>query len=169
MTTGILLNNDDMVAEYLFQNHVKPRMHYDAAIGILTDGTLVGGVLLQSWNGFNVELSYYGRGTITHGIIRCLARIMVAGLNPTRVTVTVNRKNRVLMRGIRKLGFVLEGTQRRFYGDQDINRNTGVRFVIFREQIEKLAKIERAEDTQCKSGHPPANTLPIQPISRTIN
>lgn len=168
MTTGLLLNSDVVVAEYLFQQHVKPRMRYDSAIGILTDGMLVGGVLLQSWNGFNVELSYYGRGTLTHGIIRCLARILIVGMNPSRVTVTVNRKNRVLMRGVRKLGFILEGTQRRFYGDQDINRNTGVRFVMFREQIEKLAQLEKGS-IQCRSGHPQANTLPEQPISRTIN
>jgi len=169
MRTGLLLNNDEVVAEYLFKHHVTPHMNYDAAIGILKDGILIGGVLLQSWNGFNVELSYYGRGTLTHGIIRTLARIVIIGLKPSRLTVTVNRKNRVLMRGVRKLGFVLEGTQRRFYGDQDINRNTGVRFVMFREQIEKLAQIEKGENTKCRSGHHPVSILPTQPTSRTIN
>jgi hypothetical protein len=139
MSVGLLLGHDQAVAEYLFQHHVKPRMQYDAAIGILNEGSLVGGILLQSWNGFNVELSYYGRGTVTYGIIRCLARILVSRFAPSRVTVTVNRKNKRLMRGLRKLGFALEGAQRRFYGDRDINRNTGVRFVMFRERIEQLA------------------------------
>ena len=37
----------------------------------------------------------------------------------------------------------LQGTQRRFYGDQDIRRNTGVRFVLFREKLERLARIEQ--------------------------
>ena len=143
MKIGLLLHNDRFVAEYLFQNHVSPRMQYDAAIGILTDGVLTGGVLLQSWNGFNVELSYYGHGSLTPGIIRCLARILISGLNPSRVTVTVSRKSRVVMRGLRKLGFAVEGTQRRFYGSQDINRNTGVRFVMFRERVEQLAQLER--------------------------
>lgn len=143
MTVGLLLHNDDMVAEYLFNHHVTPRMGYDAAIGILTDGVLSGGILLQSWNGFNVEFSYYGQGSLTPGIIRCLARILLSVLKPSRVTVTVNRKNRAVMRGLRKLGFAVEGTQRRFYGDQDINRNTGVRFVMFRERIEQLAQFER--------------------------
>jgi hypothetical protein len=169
MNIGLLLNNDAMVAEYLFKYHVTPRMNYDAAIGILTDGILAGGVLLQSWNGFNVELSYYGRGTLTHGVIRCLARIVVSGLNPSRVTVTVNRKNRMLMRGVRKLGFVLEGTQRRFYGDQDINRNIGVRFVMFRERLEALAQLGQQKDGQCRSAQYQANTPRTHPISKTIN
>jgi len=143
MGIGLLLHNDDLVAEYLFKIHVRPRMHYDAAIGVVDDGVLVGGILLQSWNGFNVEVSYYGRGTLTYGIIRCLARIILSTLNPSRVTCTVNRKDKRLMNGLRKLGFVLEGTQRRFYGDLDVRRNTGVRFVMFRERIEQLALLEQ--------------------------
>ena len=143
MSAGLLLYNDLLVAEYLFQEHVKPRMHFDNAIGIVEEGTLIGGILLQSWNGFNVELSYYGLGTMTAGVIRCIAKILVSTLNPSRVTVTVNRKDRGMIRGLPKLGFVLEGTQRRFYGDQDIRRNTGVRFVLFREKLERLARIEQ--------------------------
>jgi RimJ/RimL family protein N-acetyltransferase len=143
MKVGLLLHNDAQVAEYLFHHHVSPTMKYDAAIGILTDGVLSGGILLQSWNGFNVELSYYGHGTLTPGIIRCLARVLLTVFNLSRVTVTTRRKNRAVMRGLRKLGFVVEGTQRCFYGTQDVNRNTGVRFVMFRKRIEQLAQLER--------------------------
>jgi hypothetical protein len=168
MSTGLLLNNDALVAEYLFQQHIV-RMRYDAAIGILKNGVLVGGVLLQHWNGFNVELSYYGRGTLSLGLTRTLARIILLSFNPSRVTVTVNRKNRMLLRGLRKLGCVLEGTQRRFYGDQDINRNIGVRFVMFRERLEALAQLGQQKDGQCRSAQYQANTPRTHPISKTIN
>ena len=143
MKVGLLLHNDQQVAEYLFHQHVTPTMKYDAAIGILTDGELAGGILLQSWNGFNVELSYYGHGTLTPGIIRCLARVLLTVFNLSRVTVTVSRKRKAMMRGLRKLGFAVEGTQRCFYGIQDINRNTGVRFVMFKKRVEQLAQLER--------------------------
>ena len=145
MKIGLLLHNDRQVAAYLFPRYVREgvRVSYDAAVGILTDGELTGGILLQSWNGFNVELSYYGPRTLTLGVTRCLARYLLSAFNPSRVTVTVNRKRKNLMRGLRKLGFAVEGTQRRFYGEQDINRNTGVRFVMFREQVEQLAQLER--------------------------
>jgi len=145
MKIGLLLHNDRQVAAYLSPRYVREgvRVSYDAAVGILTDGELTGGILLQSWNGFNVELSYYGPRTLTLGVTRCLARYLLSAFNPSRVTVTVSRKRKNLMRGLRKLGFAVEGTQRRFYGEQDINRNTGVRFVMFREQVEQLAQLER--------------------------
>ena len=144
MKVGLLLHNDAQVAAYLFPRYVREgvRVSYDAAVGILTDGELTGGILLQSWNGFNVELSYYGPKTLTLGVTRCLARYLLSAFNPSRVTVTVSRKRKNLMRGLRKMGFAVEGTQRRFYGDQDISRNTGVRFVMFRERVEQLAQLE---------------------------
>jgi hypothetical protein len=143
MGVGLLLHSDEQVAEYLFLNHVQPRMKYDQAIGVMVDGKLSGGVLFQCWNGFNVELSYYGKKTLTPGIIKCLARILVSTFNVARVTVTVSRRAKRLMRALRKLGFVLEGTQRCFYGHNDSVRNTGVRFVMFRERLDQLCQFEQ--------------------------
>lgn len=138
MTVGLLLHHDEAVAEYLFKNHVTPRMKYDGAIGIMIYGQLSGGILLQCYNGFNVEVSYYGHGTLTPGVIKCLARILASTFNVSRVTVTVSRRNRRLMRSLRRMGFSIEGVQRCFYGHKDTVRNTGVRFVMFRERVNKL-------------------------------
>ena len=138
MSIGLLFNSDEVVAAYLFKNHVSPRMKYDQAIGIMTDGKLTGGVLFQCWNGFNVEGSYYGTGTLTPGIVKCLARILVSTFKVSRVTVTVSQRNRRLMKALQKFGFVLEGHQRCFYGHTDSRRNTGVRFVMFRSRVDKL-------------------------------
>ena len=68
MTVGLLLHHNKAVAEYLFKNHVTPRMKYNGAIGIMIYGQLSGGILLQCYNGFNVEVSYYGHGTLTPGL-----------------------------------------------------------------------------------------------------
>jgi len=143
MSAGLLIDCDEQVAAYLFKNCVSPVMKFDRAIGLIVDGSLAGGILFQCFNGFNVELSYYGRKTMTSGIIRCLARFLISTFNPSRVTVTVNRRQKRLMRSLRKLGFVLEGTQRCFYGHQDKIRNTGVRFVLFRESLNKLAALDQ--------------------------
>lgn len=143
MSVGLLLHSDEVVADYLFKNHVSPCMQYDRAVGLLVDGKLSGGILFQCWNGFNVELSYYGRGTLTAGIIKCLARILISTFNVSRVTLTVSRRSRRLMKALRKLGFALEGTQCRFYGHNDTVRNTGVRFVMFRERLDQLAQFEQ--------------------------
>jgi hypothetical protein len=148
MRAGLLLDADEQVASYLFKSHVSPVMKYDRAIGLVDSGNLHGGILLQSWNGTNIELSYYGRGTLTAGIVRCLARILLSTFNPGRVTVTVCRKHRRLIKALGKLGFVFEGTQRCFYGQRDCARNTGVRFVMFRGRLEIMARLQPEESEQ---------------------
>ena len=143
MSIGLLLHHDAFVAQYLFKNHVSPPMGYDQAVGIMVDGQLAGGILFQGWNGSNVELSYYGTGTMTPGIIKCLARILISTFNVSRVTVHVNQRNRSFLRSLQRLGFGVEGTQRRFYGRTDIRRNTAVRLVMFRERLEKLCQFQQ--------------------------
>jgi RimJ/RimL family protein N-acetyltransferase len=141
MPTGLLFECDETVANWLFQRNNWPIYKYDKAIGLVNEeGNLIGAVLLQHWNGNNIELSYYGRNTLSLGVIRCLARYLLSSFSPARVTVTTRKKNRSLIRSLQKLGFRLEGMMRCFYGLNDCNRNTGVRFVMFRADIEKLAK-----------------------------
>lgn len=143
MSVGLLFDSDKQVAEYLFQSLGTYAIKYDQAVGLLVDGKLSGGVLFHGWNGFNVELSYYGAKTMTPGIIKCLARILVSTFNVSRVTVTVRQRNKRFIRALQKLGFVLEGVQRRFYGNDDTRRNTGVRLVMFRERLEQLCQFEQ--------------------------
>ena len=146
MSNGLLFHNDELVAQYLFAKYHLIPMKYDQAVGILVEGDLSGAVLFHGWNGFNVELSYYGEWTMTPGIIRCLARILVSTFKVSRVTVTVSQRNRKFIRSLQKLGFALEGVQRRFYGSQDTRRTTGVRLVMFRERLEQLCQWPVAQE-----------------------
>lgn len=144
MPVGLLFEHDDAIAKWAFETwRLLPQMKFDRAIGILDkDGKLVGAVVFQAWNGTNVELSYYGlRPTLSLGVVRCLSRYILFTFNVARVTVSTSRKNRGLMRSLQRIGFKLEGAQRRFYGHRDCNRNTAIRFVLFREQLEKLAAL----------------------------
>lgn len=144
MPTGLLFECDELVAKWLFNEYLKkPLLYkYDRAIGIVNpSGGLVGAVLFQDWNGSNIEISYYGPKTMTAGIVRCLARYALTTFDPSRLTAITSKRNRQFMRALQKLGFRLEGIQRCFYGKRDCNRNTGVRFVAFREQIEHVAKV----------------------------
>jgi RimJ/RimL family protein N-acetyltransferase len=140
MSMGLLFNNDEVVMNYILRKYSLIPIKYEQAVGILVEGDLSGGVLFHNWNGFNVELSYYGEWTMTPGIIKCLARILVSTFKVSRVTVTVTQRNRKFIRSLQKLGFALEGVQRRFYGSQDTRRNTGVRLVMFRERLERLCQ-----------------------------
>lgn len=147
MTTGLLFDCDEHVARWLF-NYLQCRHYtYDRAIGLLDkDGNLLGAVLFQNWNGPNIELSYYGKSTLTLGVTRCLARYILSEFDPARLTLITSKRNRQLMRALQRLGFRLEGTQRCYYGKRDCNRNTGVRFVAFRDTIERVAKFYEAKE-----------------------
>ena len=145
MSTGLLFDCDAAVASWYYEGMGYPYYKYDHAVGLIDHpaGNLVGAVLFHYWNGQDVEISYYGYRTMTLGIIRALARFTLATFNPSRVTVKTSKRNKQLIRGLQKLGFKLEGMQRRYYGPQDINRNIAVRLVMFKEQGEVLAKINQ--------------------------
>ena len=96
---------------------------------------LVGAAMFYYWNGCNVELNYYGPGTPTLGIARTLAIIALRKFNVTRATLRTSCANNVIVRGMKKLGFVEEGTERDFYG---IGKDAQ-RLVIFRDGLTRLA------------------------------
>ena len=143
MSVGLLYDSDDFVAKWFFDSMKYPHYKYDRALGIISNGQLVGAILFQHWNGNNVEVSYYGKNTMTLGGIRSIARFVLSEFDPARLTATVSKRNRTLMRSLQKIGFRVEGTSRCYYGKKDINRNVGVRFVAFREAIEAVAKINQ--------------------------
>jgi RimJ/RimL family protein N-acetyltransferase len=149
MPSGLLMDCDEAVARWFFASFKSKNYSYDRAIGVVDDkGSLIGAILFQNWNGPNVELSYFGRNTLTLGIIRCIARYALATFDLARLTVITSKRNRQFMKALQRIGFKVEGAQRCYYGKRDSNRNTGVRFVAFREDIEKIAKITGTQ-SQC--------------------
>lgn len=139
MSAGLLFNCDEAIGQWLLKTKNKPFFKFDRCIGIVNNSELVGAVLFHGWNGSNVELSYYGHHTLTLGILRSIALFSLEEFDVARVTCITSKRNRHLMKSLQKIGFKLEGAQRCHYGKHDINRNTGIRFVIFREGIEHLA------------------------------
>ena len=146
MSTGLLFDCDALVAQFLFKKYDWRPFKYDHAIGLLVNGSLQGAVLFHCFNNFNVEMSYYGKATMTVGVVRTLARFAIAVFNPSRITIITSKRNKRYIRGYQKLGFQLEGVQRCFYGHRDCNRNTGVRLVMYRERINTIAKVDKNAD-----------------------
>lgn len=144
MSTGLLFDCDETVARAAFSIYgIKP-FKFDRALGLIgKDAKLCGAIVFTGYNGYNVEVSYYGKNTVTVGISRLLSRFIIQTFNPSRVTVVTSKRNRFLIRGLQKFGFKVEGMQRCYYGVKDIQRNTGVRFVLFREGLERIAKVDK--------------------------
>lgn len=138
MSKGLLLDADGFVAAWAFQSTNRVAMKVDRAVGIIEDSNIVGAALFTSHNGFNAELSYYGKNTFTVGIVRGLVRIALYELRLARCTVIVPKRPAYLLKKLPKFGFRYEGVQHRFYGPTDHPRFTGCRFVAYREDLEKL-------------------------------
>lgn len=144
MSTGLLFDYDEQVAQYLTEFYKWERtLKYERAIGLLKNGNLCGAIILHGYNGANIELSYYGEATITAGVVRTIARFLICTFHPSRLTVVTSKRNKRFIRSFQRLGFRIEGVQRRYYGEHDNNRNAGVRFVMFRERIEEIAKFAK--------------------------
>lgn len=148
MSIGLLVGSDEQVASHFLAPRNQEFFKYDRAIGIVKDGELVGTILFHGWNGANLELGYYGKGTVTAGIVRWIARFILSEFNLSRLTVVTSKRNRRLIKSLQRLGFKVEGVSRCFYGEIDCNRNTGMRFVAFKEQIMAVARIGSPEDMQ---------------------
>lgn len=140
MTTGLLIDNDQLVSLWAFKTFNVFAQPVDKAFGIIdSNGRLQGAILFQNFNGVNIELSYYGPSTLTSGIIRIIARTALEFFNASRLTVVTSRRNKRLIRGLLKIGFKLEGIQRCFYGHEDTKINCGVRLAAFRPELCKVA------------------------------
>lgn len=140
MSYGLLLDLDQEVADWAFATHKIFPMKIDRGFGIIDNNKqLVGAALFSSYNSVNAELSYYGKKTITRGIIRALAKIALYELRLERCTVIVPKRPSFLLKKLPKFGFRFEGVQHKYYGRTSASRHTACRFVLFKEDIERLA------------------------------
>ena len=131
----LLFGYDKQIAKWAFGKFKFNPTPYVMAIGVINDDKeVVGAALFQEYNGHNVELAYYGPNTLTPHIVRTLASVAMNGLHCDRMTVRTGKKNKALTKSIKKLGFVYEGIQRRFYGNDD-----AVMFGLYGNNLARLA------------------------------
>lgn len=129
-----LLGHDVEVAAWAFDTFNFHPTQYCMAVGIMEDGLLVAACMFHAHNGPDVELSYYGPKTLTLGLVKGLAKIAVEQLGVSRVTARTSRSNKIMTRGIRKVGFQYEGVRKCGYGDQD-----AIMYGLFGKNLAKLA------------------------------
>jgi hypothetical protein len=148
MSNGLLFGADHVVAETCFELYgLGAGFKFDACIGIVgNDGKFKGAILLHGYQGYDVQMSYYGAWTLTPGIARAVAQFIIEEFDPARLTVIVNKRNKRLIRSCLRFGFKLEGVQPCYYGKQDCNRNTGVRLVGFRREIDRVANVQHSTE-----------------------
>jgi RimJ/RimL family protein N-acetyltransferase len=139
---GLLFGYDNAVAVWAWNEFQITPMPINAAIGIVRKNRLIGAAIFQNYNGFNVELSYFGPQTFSAGIAKALALYMVERFNIDRLTMRTNRRNASILKMFHRFGFKYEGIQRRYYGPF----GDAAVFVLFREDIERLGGFAESED-----------------------
>jgi RimJ/RimL family protein N-acetyltransferase len=103
-------------------------------LGIANEDGLVGACLFHAHNGPDVELSYYGPNTLTLSIVKRIAKIAVEYLGVSRITARTSRSNKMMTRGIKKIGFEYEGIRKCGYGNQD-----AVMYGLYGKNLARLA------------------------------
>ncbi len=84
------------------------------------EGTLVGAALFSDYYpGGNVELTYYGPGTVTRAILNEVSYHAFVTLNASRVTTKTRRENEIVKKLLPRLGFKFECVQKRYFGARE--------------------------------------------------
>lgn len=148
---GVLEGHDHAVAAWAFQQFKVTPVSIDRCFGLIDPETqsLVGAVMFHSYNGCNVEVSYYGPKTMTLGIYKFMATKALDLFRVERVTFHVPRNRKRLIAWHKRMGAVHEGNERRFYGRDDSSASTGVRLAIFADRIRQIL---RRTPTHIESG-----------------
>lgn len=111
--------NDALINEWTHANFGVRNFNSDMALGIIDGPKLVGSVYFHAYNGYDIEISYFGPQTMTRGLWKELCRIALDHFGVSRITARTPKTNKQMTRGIHKLGFVYEGVRHHGYGDTD--------------------------------------------------
>ena len=125
---------DEHVARWTAENFNLPIRSYDLAVGIIDGDRIVGSVIFNSYNGWDVEISYYGPNTMTLGLVKQIARVAVNQLGVSRITARTTRNNKQMTRGVKKIGFEYEGIRHNAFGEYD-----AIMYGLYGKKLAKLA------------------------------
>jgi RimJ/RimL family protein N-acetyltransferase len=125
---------DGTIAAWTFSTFDILPHHYEACFGIVENHQIIGSVLWEAYRGHDIEISYFGPKTMTLGIARACARLAMDYFHVSRVTARTSRSNKMMTRGIKKIGFEYEGVAHNGYGDED-----AIMYGLYGHKLARLA------------------------------
>jgi len=129
----MVVGSDDTVAAYI-AGATGDQMHQAfRTIGVYDNAGLIGGYAVDHWTGFGAEVSGAGRGIMLRAVRQALGDLVYGYLGCRRMGITVRKSNKTMRRLAPRLGFVYEGTLRRYYGSED-----GLVYSLLAEEAVKL-------------------------------
>jgi RimJ/RimL family protein N-acetyltransferase len=121
--TELLFGADRVVCEWVQADLGVVIAPPYAAIGVVGDGKLRGGVVFTRWNGANIDVTFAGRRCFSRSNIRRVYRYLFVQEKALRATAITRRSNHQMRDILPRLGFKHEGVMRFYFGPT--NRDDG--------------------------------------------
>jgi hypothetical protein len=139
--TSLITGRDHEIAQWAFAVTNSRPMLYNMAVGVVNnEGHLCGAFMFTGYNGSDMEVHYYGPGTLKRRILKDIFIFALKMFKVNRLTVRTRKES--MSRGVKKLGAVYEGSMRRVYGPSDGDEHKAEQWVFFRERMEEICGLE---------------------------
>ncbi len=113
----IMLDNQQAVSEWVGLKLGTRFSNLLGTVGYLDkEGTLIGAAVLHDHTKYDVELTYFGKGTLSLDMCKAIAWLSFIRGNVLRVSICVPRKKKRLRIGFEKIGWKYEGIKHRYFG-----------------------------------------------------
>lgn len=116
----LLFGHDETVAEWIAQQPFGDRFTQPyTAIGVVSDGRLIGGFAFTFKTKYSVSLSLAGKGVASRGAWRGVLDYVFRQMGCTRLECRTSVKNKIVKKSLPRLGLRFEGKARRLFGEHD--------------------------------------------------
>lgn len=135
----IIVGHDQVVASWAQAKFQGPNFYaMHSAVGLADpSGTLTGAALFSDYYpGGNVELTYYGPGTISRAVIRAVIYYAFVTLGVSRITAKTRATNKPAIQVLNRLGCDFDCVMKRYYGPRKGEDDA----VVYAFPVEKASK-----------------------------
>ena len=133
----LVFGHDATIADWVEKKFGYPLSRWDKAVGVIDkSGTLVGGAVFRDWNGFNIEIAYYGPNSVTRSVFLGLTKFCFDELKVTRITARTLRQNKIVNQGLPRLGFRFEGVSKRYFGPY--KKHDAINYSLLKSDYDRL-------------------------------
>jgi RimJ/RimL family protein N-acetyltransferase len=113
----IVLGQDEAVGSFAARMLGVAIIPPFTSMGIVDeDERLVGAIIYNGFNGANIEITFYGPGTMHRRFIKAAFAYPFQQLNVIRLTARTKRSNKTMCKLLPRLGFTYEATLKNYFG-----------------------------------------------------
>jgi RimJ/RimL family protein N-acetyltransferase len=113
----IVLGQDEAVGQFAAERLGRAIIPPFTSMGIVgDDGQLAGAIIYNGYNGANIEISFYGPGTMHRRFIKAAFAYPFDQLKVIRLTARTKRSNKLMCKLLARLGFTYEATLKNYFG-----------------------------------------------------